>query len=138
MNGSEGDREPPLHSLPEQEQTQEEIRRQLHTRRQNVPLASLEDVHYLPSCSSSFESVKGQVASGMHLFWTQYTKTHRHRCPCKGHTEKTCHLCVKEYLWPFPRAHPLTSSPEAPPRCSLSPARTSTLSGWVLQGVALK
>lgn len=125
MNGSKGDREPPLHSLPEQEQTQEESRGQLHTRRQNIPLASLEDVHSLPSCSSSFESIKGQVASGMHLCWTYYTKAHKHRCPSKGtHREDT--TSVKGHLWPFTRTHPLTSSPEASPGCSLSPARRTT------------
>lgn len=47
-----------LVQIPEPEQPAPGGRRgQLHTGRQKVPFASLEEVHYLASCPSSFESV---------------------------------------------------------------------------------
>lgn len=92
--------------------------RQLHIGRQKAPFAAIEEVHYLTSCSSSFESIYWRPGCTRHCTCVGLStpRITNKDVRVKACTEKTRHLC---YPWLFTRAHPSASSPEASLRCFL-------------------
>lgn len=81
--------------------------------------------------------LKAKLHLALYLCWTPYTQNHKHGCP------RYCLHREEQQPWFFTRAPPSALSPEASPRCFLTPGReqhiqSSTLCGWVLRGFVSK